>query len=130
MAKIVSLVVKIGALVFIIGLPLEYAIQLQLLGGIWMIQIFPALVLGLYTRRFNAWALLIGWAVGIASGTWMAATLDFKGTVYTIHLLGIAIPGFAALYALILNLAVVVVLSLVLNATAPTSRLAAAEDYA
>jgi SSS family solute:Na+ symporter len=130
MAKIVSLVVKVGALAFIIGLPLEYAIQLQLLGGIWMIQIFPALVLGLYTRRFNAWALLAGWAVGILSGTWMAATLDFKATVYTIHLFGMAMPGFAALYAVILNLAVVIVLSLVLNATAPTSRLTEAEDYA
>ena len=32
MAKIVSLVIKFGALVFILGLPLQYAIQLQLLG--------------------------------------------------------------------------------------------------
>src|SRR5665811_1217702 len=33
-AKIVSLVVKLGALVFIIALPSAYAIQFQLLGGI------------------------------------------------------------------------------------------------
>ena len=116
MAKIVSLIVKVGALVFIIALPLEYAIQLQLLGGIWIIQILPALVFGLYTRFLNAWALLAGWLVGIVSGTVMAGTLGFKATVYAIHLFGITIPGFAAVYALIANIVVAVIVSLVLNA--------------
>jgi len=50
MAKVVSLVVKIGAVVFILALPHDYAIQLQLLGGIWIIQLLPAILLGLYTR--------------------------------------------------------------------------------
>lgn len=45
-AKLVSLIVKIGAVAFILGLPLTYAIQLQLLGGIWIIQTLPAIVLG------------------------------------------------------------------------------------
>ncbi len=116
MAKIVSLIVKVGALAFIIGLPLEYAIQLQLLGGIWIIQILPALVFGLYTRFLNAWALLAGWAVGIVSGTLMAGTLGFKTTVYAIHLFGLTIPGFAAVYALIANVVVAIVISLVINA--------------
>ena len=35
-AKIVSLVVKVGAVVFILAIPKSYAIQLQLLGGIWI----------------------------------------------------------------------------------------------
>src|SRR6185312_16923601 len=48
-AKLVSLIVKIGAVAFILGLPLTYAIQLQLMGGIWIIQTLPAIVLGLYT---------------------------------------------------------------------------------
>ena len=64
MAKIVSLVVKVGAVVFILALPQAYAIQLQLLGGIWIIQLLPPILLGLYTRSCNAPALLIGWAVG------------------------------------------------------------------
>ena len=68
-AKIVSLVVKIGAVVFILAIPQAYAIQLQLLGGIWIIQLLPPILLGLYTRGFNALALLIGWAVGTAIGT-------------------------------------------------------------
>ena len=117
-AKIVSLLVKIGALVFIIFLPLQYAIQLQLLGGIWMIQTFPPVVIGLYTRFLNGWALLIGWACGMAVGTWMAYTLNFAGAVYAVHLFGVAIPGYAALYALVANLAVSVVLSVVFNLVA------------
>ncbi len=63
-AKLVSLVVKAGALVFIIFVPVPYAIQFQLLGGILMIQAVPAVMIGLYTRALNGWALLIGWAAG------------------------------------------------------------------
>src|SRR6266700_1761135 len=51
-AQFVSLIVKAGALVFIVFVPLQYAIQLQLLGGIWILQTFPAIVIGLYTRWF------------------------------------------------------------------------------
>ena len=66
-AKIVSLVIKFGALVFIIFLPLQYAIQLQLLGGIWISQTIPAVIIGLYTRWFNPWALIVGWGAGHSS---------------------------------------------------------------
>src|SRR6202165_4727768 len=62
MAKLTSLVVKAGALLFIVFLPTQYAINLQLLGGVWIIQIFPAVVVGLYTRWLHRTALLIGWA--------------------------------------------------------------------
>jgi hypothetical protein len=63
-AKIASLIVKFGALIFIIFLPLQYAIQLQLLGGIWISQTIPAVIVGLYTRWLNPWALIIGWGSG------------------------------------------------------------------
>ncbi len=69
MAKWASLVVKFGALVFILFVPTQYAIQLQLLGGIWIIQTLPAVILGLYTRWFDDWALLVGWAAGMVAGT-------------------------------------------------------------
>src|SRR6202000_211499 len=94
-AKLVSLIVKVGAVAFILGLPLTYAIQLQLLGGIWIIQTLPAIVLGLYTRVLEYRGLLVGWAVGIATGTWMAVSLKLAGSTYTIHLLGMAVPGYA-----------------------------------
>jgi SSS family solute:Na+ symporter len=105
MAKIVSLVVKIGAVVFILAIPQAYAIQLQLLGGIWIIQLLPAILLGLYTRSCNAKALLIGWAAGLAIGTYMAATQGFATSVYPLSAFGLTIPGYAALYSVIVNFA-------------------------
>jgi len=114
-AKFVSLIIKFGALVFIIFLPLEYAIQLQLLGGIWISQTIPAVIVGLYTRWLNPWALLIGWAAGLATGTWMAASTHFQSAVYPLAIDGLTVPGYAALYALALNLAISIVLSPLLN---------------
>ena len=110
-AKIVSLVVKIGAVVFILAIPQAYAIQLQLLGGIWIIQLLPPILLGLYSRGFNALALLIGWAVGTAIGTAMAATQGFAASVYPLEILGVTIPGYAALYSVAVNLLLAVLLS-------------------
>src|ERR671933_1578839 len=49
-AKVASLVVKAGALAFILFLPNKYAIDLQLLGGVWILQTLPAIVFGLFTR--------------------------------------------------------------------------------
>ncbi len=117
MAKIVSLVVKVGAVVFILALPQAYAIQLQLLGGIWIIQLLPPILLGLYMRSINASALLIGWAVGIAAGTYMAATQSFASSVYPLGVLGVTIPGYAALYSVLLNFLIAVALTPVLDLT-------------
>jgi SSS family solute:Na+ symporter len=60
----VSLIVKVGALLFAIGLPKTFSINLQLLGGIWILQTFPAIVSGLFTRWFHRYALLAGWLAG------------------------------------------------------------------
>ncbi|HJR11690.1 MAG TPA: sodium:solute symporter family protein, partial [Rhodanobacteraceae bacterium] len=53
-AKNVSLLVKFGALLAVLYLPTKFAIDLQLLGGIWMLQIFPAVICGLFTRWLRA----------------------------------------------------------------------------
>jgi solute:Na+ symporter, SSS family len=116
MAKLVSLVVKLGAVAFIVFVPQKFAIQLQLLGGVWILQTFPSLIFGLYTNWFHRWALLAGWAAGMITGTWMFAELDFKGTTFTLHVAGYSIPGYAALWAGIVNAILVVVLSAALNA--------------
>jgi solute:Na+ symporter, SSS family len=121
MAKWVSLVVKAGALVFILFVPTEYAIQLQLLGGIWIIQTVPSVLLGAYTRWFDDWALLLGWAAGTVMGTWMAVSVNF-GSIYPLTLFGYAIPGYSALYTLVLNLAIATALTLVLHTMAGQSR--------
>jgi SSS family solute:Na+ symporter len=116
MAKIVSLVVKFGALIFVLYLPTPYAIEMQLLGGIWMCQLVPSIVIGVFTRWFHPWALVIGWAAGMASGTAMAASLQLKSSVYPLHLpvwLGGTWAMYAAVPALLLNLAISVLLTLV-----------------
>jgi Na+/proline symporter len=71
-AQAVSLVVKLGALIFVLALSKTFSINLQLLGGIWILQTFPAIVVGLYTRWFHHWALIAGWAVAMAYGTIVA----------------------------------------------------------
>jgi SSS family solute:Na+ symporter len=114
-AKTASLIVKFGALVFILFLPTQYAIQLQLLGGIWITQTLPAVFIGLYTRWLAPWALLVGWAAGIASGTWMAASLSFQSSVYPVTFGELTIPAYAALWALALNIMVSVALTPVLR---------------
>jgi solute:Na+ symporter, SSS family len=131
MAKWVSLVVKFCALVFVVFVPLQYAIQLQLLGGIWIIQTLPAVMIGLYTRWFNSWALLIGWAAGTVAGTYMAAAVNFQAA-YPVAIGGWTFPGYSALYTLILNLAIAIVLTPVLNALSAkqTDQTAAADYYA
>jgi solute:Na+ symporter, SSS family len=121
MAKIVSLVVKIGAVVFILAIPQAYAIQLQLLGGIWIIQLLPPILLGLYTRSFNALALLIGWAAGTAIGTYMAAAQGFTSSVYPLEIFGVTLPGYAALYSVLINFLVAAALSPLLDLMAQRS---------
>jgi solute:Na+ symporter, SSS family len=116
MAKVVSLVVKFGALVFVLKLPATYAIEMQLLGGIWMGQLFPVVVIGVFTRWFHPWALFAGWAAGMAAGTSMAMSLGLKSSVYPLHLpvfLGGTYAMYAAVPALLLNLAVSAVLTVV-----------------
>jgi len=114
-AKMMSLLVKVGALFFVVYLPQQYAIQMQLLGGIWIIQTLPAIMLGLYTRWFNSWALLIGWAVSMVAGTWMEASLGFKGAVFPLHIFGYSFPCYIALAAVALNIVVSGILTVILQ---------------
>ncbi|MCA1645777.1 MAG: sodium:solute symporter, partial [Chloroflexi bacterium] len=114
-AKLVSLVIKAGALFFIVLVPTQYAINLQLLGGVWIIQIFPAVVVGLYTRWLHRTALLIGWAVGMVIGTAMAVSQNFA-SVFPLQLGGSTISGYAALWALIANFVIAIALTWVFEA--------------
>ena len=121
-SKIVSLVVKFGALAFVLWLPTDLAINFQLLGGVWILQTFPALVGGLYTRWFHRGALLVGWAVGMIYGTWTAYQVPKPGVPGS-HFGGplSVVPftdtkGYIALTAFAINLIVVVVLTAILNA--------------
>jgi solute:Na+ symporter, SSS family len=104
-AKIVSLVVKVGALVIILVLPTKFALDLQLLGGVWILQTFPAVVFGLFFAWFRAPALLLGWAVGLATGT----SLVFMDGVKPVHafvLGGDSYSMYTGLFALAVNVVV------------------------
>jgi len=105
-AKIVSLLVKLGALMFVIFLPTQYAIDLQLLGGIWILQIFPAVVLGLYRLPLCGHPLFLGWVVGMIAGTWSFVLAGLK-PVLPIQVFG----GSYAIYVGVLALAVNLVIS-------------------
>ncbi|NHN56422.1 sodium:solute symporter family protein [Calidifontibacter sp. DB0510] len=121
-SKLVSLVVKVLAVLFVLGLDKQNAINLQLLGGIWILQTFPAIVAGLYTRWFHRWALLAGWAAAMIYGTYKAYGVANPVTKVK-HFGGSAaeIPGFGhlgyiAVTALVLNVIVSVLLTVVLRA--------------
>ncbi|GHF51780.1 permease [Streptomyces mashuensis] len=118
-SKLASLLVKVGALVFVLTLDKTVAINFQLLGGIWVLQTVPALVGGLFTRWFHRWGLLAGWAAGMIYGTWRAyatpsATQDHFGNTNVIPLIGE--KGYIGLTAFAVNVLVAVVATLVLRA--------------
>jgi SSS family solute:Na+ symporter len=120
-SKLLSLVVKGFALVFVLSLDKQNAINFQLLGGIWILQTFPSVVFSLYTRWFHRWALLAGWAVGMVYGTYEAYKVinpatgkHFGGSLSAIP--GFGEMGYIAMTAFVLNVVVAVVLSVVLNA--------------
>jgi SSS family solute:Na+ symporter len=109
-AKIASLVVKAGALLVIIYLPTQFALDLQLLGGLWILQIFPAVVFGLYTRVLRANALLAGWAVGFIGGTAIAWSDGLK----PLHETGFGnykLSLYVGLLALVANIVTVLVVN-------------------
>lgn len=114
-AKLVALIVKFGALVLVVAIPLRYAIYLQTLGGIWILQTGPAVIGGLWTRWFHKKALFLGWLVGMTWGTYMAYTLKFSSTTYSLDIFGRSELGYAAVWAALANLLTVVIMSIVLN---------------
>ncbi len=130
MAKLVAFLAKLGALFCVLELKTDYAIQLQLLGGIWICQTVPAVLLGLYVR-LDPRALLAGWAAGVSLGSWMFWDMNLKTTTYPLHIFGWTVPCYAAVSALLLNLAVSWLLNLVLRATTSTPQIdeTAAADY-
>ncbi|MBU2753841.1 sodium:solute symporter [Acidithiobacillus sp. CV18-2] len=116
MAKLVSLMVKFGALLFILLLPTHFAIQLQLLGGILILQTLPAIVSGIYTRWFDPRALLIAWAIALGWAIWAASLTGFQKSGYALHFFGWTIPGYIGLYALLLNFLFAILITLLLRA--------------
>jgi SSS family solute:Na+ symporter len=120
-SKLMSLLVKAFALIFVLTLDKQNAINFQLLGGIWMLQTFPVIVFSLFTRWFHRYGLLVGWAVGMVYGTVGAYNVKnpvtgkaFGGSLDNIP--GIGELGYIALTAFVINVVIAAALTVALRA--------------
>jgi SSS family solute:Na+ symporter len=115
-AKIASLVVKVGALLVILYLPTQFALDLQLLGGLWILQVFPAVVFCLFTRWFLAPALIAGWAIGLIGGTYLS-WVDGLKPLHLVSFGDLSFTMYVGLIALAANIVTAVVINSVLIGT-------------
>jgi SSS family solute:Na+ symporter len=126
-SKIASLVVKAGAVAVILSLEPQFSIDLQLIGGVLILQTLPPIVFGLLTRWFHPWALLCGWAAGLVGGLLMlydtanplTGKEHFGGAQYALAELGFdtKLTMYTGIIALLANIAVTLVATLVLRMT-------------
>jgi SSS family solute:Na+ symporter len=122
-SRLVSLVVKAGAVVVILVLDPQFSIDLQLIGGVIIVQTLPAVAIGLYTRALHAWGLLAGWACGMAAGLYMlydtpnavTGKAHFGGPQYALSKLHLT-DGKTTLYTGILALALNIIVAIVVSA--------------
>ncbi len=82
-AKWIAVLFEFIALGFVFIVPATYAIQLQLLGGIIILQTLPAVFIALFTNKLNKYGLGFGWLVGIVSGIWLVEEANHFGLLST-----------------------------------------------
>ncbi|MER5324216.1 monocarboxylate uptake permease MctP [Streptosporangium roseum] len=122
-SKITSLLVKVGAVLCILFLDTGFSIDLQLIGGVIILQTLPSVALGLYTRWFHRIGLIAGWAGGMAAGTLLlynignpaTGKLHFAGSAFPLEKLGLdtKMTIYAGVLALAVNLIVAAVATLI-----------------
>ena len=122
-SRIASLLVKVGALVFILAAPTQFALTFQLAGGVLIVQTLPAVLLALYVSWLNRYAVMAGWLAGTAWGLWMLVDGGYKSSaLYALHLPGLTTGKlYIGLTSVILNLVVVLVGSALLSRVPATS---------
>jgi len=118
-SKLASLVVKVGALLVIVLIDPQFSIDLQLIGGVLILQTLPAVALGLFTRWFHRAGLIAGWIAGLSAGLAMLYTipnpatnhLHFGSSAFKLSTLGLPwdIPIYAGFLAVAVNLLVTVI---------------------
>jgi SSS family solute:Na+ symporter len=133
-AKIASLVVKFGAVLFIIAVDPQFSIDLQLIGGVIILQTLPAVAIALYTRWLHRWALVAGWVAGMGYGMYLlylipnpaAGRAHFGGSALALDKLnllgwqpfaGSTVQIYVGFVALTVNLVVAVAVTAALRAT-------------
>ncbi|GAB3193623.1 sodium:solute symporter [Geodermatophilus arenarius] len=129
-AKVTSLVVKVGAVAAILFIDPQFSIDLQLIGGVIILQTLPAVALGLYTRWLHRGALIAGWVAGMAAGLLMLYNIPrlapdgtvlrehFGGSAFALSKLGLDAQSsvYAGFLALLVNLVVTVLATMALRA--------------
>ncbi|MFC4061846.1 monocarboxylate uptake permease MctP [Planomonospora corallina] len=131
-SKITSLLVKVGAVACILFLDTGFSIDLQLIGGVIILQTLPAVALGLYTRWFHRGGLIAGWVAGMTAGMVMLYNVSsptkahFAGSAFPLEKLGLdtKMTIYAGILALAVNLAVAALGTVVARA----ARLADGDD--
>ncbi|MGW0535264.1 sodium:solute symporter family protein [Streptomyces sp. NPDC003032] len=109
------LAIMAGAVAFALLVKPQDAVNLHLLGGVWILQLLPTVALSLFTRFFHRRALFLGWATGMVTGTAFLGLGRFSAVV-DVGIGPLHAPVYVALTALALNLAVAAVLTPVLDA--------------
>jgi solute:Na+ symporter, SSS family len=79
-SQIASLVVKLGALIVILTIAPQFSIDLQLIGGVIILQTLPSVAFGLYTGWFHRWGLVAGWLGGMGLGMYMLYNIKNPAT--------------------------------------------------
>jgi SSS family solute:Na+ symporter len=132
-AKIASLVVKFGAVALIVLIDPAFSIDLQLIGGVIILQTLPAVAIALYTRWFHRIGLITGWIVGMAWGLIMLYNIPspktgkghFGGTALPLGKLsifgwhpfdGVAMQIYPGIVSLVANLLVAIVVTMIVRA--------------
>lgn len=125
-SKLISLLVKVGAVACILLLDPQFSIDLQLIGGVIILQTLPAVGLGLITRWFHKGGLVAGWVAGMAAGVWMLYQIPnpakhkahFGGSAYPLSHFGLdtKMTMYVGMLAVAANLVVAAVVSLALKA--------------
>ena len=138
-SRIASLAVKAGAVAVILALDPQFSIDLQLIGGVIILQTLPPLVLGLWKLAVHRWALLTGWACGMLSGLIMlydtpnprTGKEHFGGAQYALSNFGFetTVTVYTGIIALAVNLLIVIAGSLLLRKSPPLEDATRAADY-
>ncbi|WP_049563322.1 monocarboxylate uptake permease MctP [Nonomuraea sp. SBT364] len=125
-SKVTSLVVKVGAVLFILGIDPQFSIDLQLIGGVIILQTLPSVAIGLFTRWFHRGGLIAGWIAGMGTGMVLLYNISnpvtdhehFGGSAFQLAKLGLdtKMTVYAGFLALIVNLVVSVLGTLVARA--------------
>jgi SSS family solute:Na+ symporter len=118
--------VKAGAVAAILVLDPQFSIDLQLIGGVIILQTLPAIVFGLYIRFYHAWGLLAGWLAGMGAGMYMLyqtpnamnGKAHFGGPQYALSHLGFdsKVTIYTGIVALLVNIVVATVVTLIVRA--------------